>query len=143
LTVLSDPAVAELGAALYAARRSGVPIEPLTDSHAAMSVADAYRVQRDLVARLLADGDRVVGYKLGLTSAPMQRLFGTDSPDLSCRPSRRHRPACGRHSVRQGRRSDRHRRRRGRARQPAAGNGPGSSRPWRGSATRCAQASSL
>ena len=31
-----------------------------------MSVRDAYRVQRDLLARLLADGDRVVGYKLGL-----------------------------------------------------------------------------
>src|SRR5262249_15304069 len=48
-----------------------------------MSVTDAYRVQRDLVARLLADGDRVVGYKLGLTSAPMQRMFGVDSPDFA------------------------------------------------------------
>jgi 2-keto-4-pentenoate hydratase len=83
LTVLSDTAIAELGAALYAARRSGVPIEPLTDAHAAMSVADAYRVQRDLVARLLADGDRVVGYKLGLTSTPMQRMLGVDSPDFA------------------------------------------------------------
>lgn len=83
MTVLSEPAVAELGAALYAARRGGVPIEPLTDAHAAMSVTDAYRVQRDLVARLLADGDRVVGYKLGLTSAPMQRMLGVDSPDFA------------------------------------------------------------
>src|SRR5258708_25817473 len=80
---MSDPSVAELGAALYAARRSGVPIEPLTDRHAGMTAVDAYRVQRDLVARLLADGDRVVGYKLGLTSAPMQRLFGVDSPDFA------------------------------------------------------------
>src|SRR5262245_11685642 len=48
-----------------------------------MSVTDAYRVQRDLVARLLADGDRVAGYKLGLTSAPMQRMFGVDSPDFA------------------------------------------------------------
>ncbi len=83
MTVLSDPAVAELGAALYAARRAGLPIEPLTDTHSAMSVTDAYRVQRDLVARLLADGDRVVGYKLGLTSAPMQRMLGVDSPDFA------------------------------------------------------------
>ena len=80
---MSDPTVAELGAALYAARHSGVPIEPLTDGHAGMTVVDAYRVQRDLVARLLADGDRVVGYKLGLTSAPMQRMFGVDSPDFA------------------------------------------------------------
>src|SRR5258708_14084202 len=80
---MSDPSVAELGAALYAARRSGVAIEPLTDRHAGLTAVDAYRVQRDLVARLLADGDRVVGYKLGLTSAPMQRMFWGDSPDFA------------------------------------------------------------
>ena len=62
---MSDPVVAGLGAALYAARRSGAPIEPITDAHADMSVTDAYRVQSDLVARLLADGDRVVGTSSG------------------------------------------------------------------------------
>lgn len=46
-------------------------------------MADAYRVQQDLVRRLLADGDRVVGYKLGLTSTPMQQLLGVDSPDFA------------------------------------------------------------
>ena len=83
MSVLSDPEVKTLAAALYSAKRSGVPIEPLTDSHAGMSLTDAYRVQRDLVERLLADGDRVVGYKLGLTSKPMQRLVGIDSPDFA------------------------------------------------------------
>ena len=83
MTGLPDASVAELGAALYAARRTGVPIEPLTDAHPAMSVHDAYRVQRDLLARLLADGDRVVGYKVGLTSTPMRRMFGVDSPDFA------------------------------------------------------------
>ena len=83
MTDLPDASVAELGAALYAARRTGVPIEPLTDAHPAMSVHDAYRVQRDLLARLLADGDRVVGYKVGLTSTPMRRMFGVDSPDFA------------------------------------------------------------
>jgi 2-keto-4-pentenoate hydratase len=83
MTGLPDASVAELGAALYAARRSGVPIAPLTDAHPAMSVPDAYQVQRDLLARLLADGDRVVGYKLGLTSTPMQRMFGVAAPDFA------------------------------------------------------------
>jgi 2-keto-4-pentenoate hydratase len=83
MTGLSDASVAKLGAALYDARRSGVPIEPLTGAHPALSMRDAYRVQRDLLARLLADGDRVVGYKLGLTSTPMQRMFGVDSPDFA------------------------------------------------------------
>ena len=83
MTGLSEAAVAELGASLYAARRAGMPIEPLTDAHPDMSMTEAYRVQQDLVARLLADGDRIVGYKLGLTSAPMQQLLGLDSPDFA------------------------------------------------------------
>jgi 2-keto-4-pentenoate hydratase len=33
------------------------------------------------VRLLLADGDRVIGYKVGLTSVPMQRMIGVDSPD--------------------------------------------------------------
>jgi 2-keto-4-pentenoate hydratase len=33
------------------------------------------------VKLLLADGDRIVGHKVGLTAAPMQRALGIDSPD--------------------------------------------------------------
>ena len=80
---LGEDDVRALGAALHAARESGTPIAPLTDAHPAMDMADAYRVQQDLTARLLAKGDRVVGYKLGLTSAPMQQMLGVDSPDFA------------------------------------------------------------
>jgi 2-keto-4-pentenoate hydratase len=83
VTGLPAATVTALGAALYDARRSGVPIEPLTDAYPDLSVADAYRVQSDLLARLTADGEQVTGYKLGLTSQPMQRLFGVDSPDFA------------------------------------------------------------
>lgn len=68
--------------ALYDARRTGVPIAPFTDAHPEWGVAEGYAIQQSLVDRLLADGERVVGYKLGLTSAPMQRLLGVDSPDF-------------------------------------------------------------
>ncbi len=83
MCVIDDAAVAGLAAALYDARRSGVPVEPLTDARPDLSMTDAYRIQRELVARLLADGDRVTGYKLGLTSGPMQRMLGVDSPDFA------------------------------------------------------------
>jgi len=43
---------------------------------------DGYAIQRHLVARLVADGESVRGYKLGLTSAPMQELLGVDQPDF-------------------------------------------------------------
>jgi 2-keto-4-pentenoate hydratase len=68
---------------LYKAARTRMPIPPLTDTHPDMTVADAYAIQQALCERLLADGDRVVGYKLGLTSAPMQQMFGVNEPDYA------------------------------------------------------------
>jgi len=67
--------------ALYEARRSRVPIPPFTDADPALGIADGYAIQRELVPLLLADGDRIIGYKVGLTSKPMQRMIGVDSPD--------------------------------------------------------------
>lgn len=80
---LTDEQVSTLGAVLHDARTSGTPIAPLTDEHPDMDMTDAYRVQQDLVRRLLDAGDRVAGYKLGLTSTPMQQLLGVDSPDFA------------------------------------------------------------
>jgi 2-keto-4-pentenoate hydratase len=80
---LTDDEVAGYGAALYEARKTREAIAPLTDRHPDMGVVDAYRVQQDLVARLIDDGDRVVGYKLGLTSLAMQTMLGVDSPDFA------------------------------------------------------------
>lgn len=67
--------------ALYRARATRTPIRPFTDEDPALTAADGYAIQREVVAMLRSDGDRVVGYKAGLTSEPMQRLFGIDSPD--------------------------------------------------------------
>lgn len=78
---MSRPDHRGLARALYDARATRVPIAPLTDGDPAMDMADGYAVQRELVAMLLGDGDRVVGYKAGLTSVPMQRQFGVDVPD--------------------------------------------------------------
>lgn len=67
--------------ALYEAKATRVPIAPFTDTDPAMSMADGYAVQREVIRMLLGDGDRVVGYKVGLTSAPIQRRFGVNTPD--------------------------------------------------------------
>jgi 2-keto-4-pentenoate hydratase len=73
----------EMAAAIYEARRTGVPIPPLTESEPAMTMEDGYRVQQGVVRRYLEDGDRIVGYKLGLTSKPMQQMLGVGSPDFA------------------------------------------------------------
>ncbi len=67
--------------ALYDARRTRVPIPPFTDDDPSLGMADGYAIQRELIELLLADGDRVVGHKVGLTSKPMQKMVGVDSPD--------------------------------------------------------------
>jgi len=67
--------------ALYDARRSRVPIAPFTDGDPTLGAEHGYLIQQELVRLLLADGDRIVGHKVGLTSKPMQRMLGMDSPD--------------------------------------------------------------
>lgn len=73
---------AELAQRLYDARQARVPIAPLTETHPELGPDDAYSVQRAFVDLLLAGGGHVVGYKLGLTSKPMQDLLGVTQPDF-------------------------------------------------------------
>lgn len=68
--------------ALYDARRTRVPIPPFTDADPTLGMADGYAIQRELIDLLLADGDRIIGHKVGLTSKPMQQMVGVDSPDF-------------------------------------------------------------
>jgi 2-keto-4-pentenoate hydratase len=67
--------------ALYEARRNRQPIEPFTDADPDLGMADGYAIAQELTAMLVRDGDAVIGYKVGLTSAPMQQMIGVDSPD--------------------------------------------------------------
>jgi 2-keto-4-pentenoate hydratase len=76
---IADPAAA--ARALYEARRTGVPIAPFTDSDPSLGMADGYAVQQHLAAMLADEGETTVGYKVGLTSRPMQQMLGVDSPD--------------------------------------------------------------
>ena len=67
--------------ALYDARRDRLAIAAFTDAEPDLTMADGYAVQSELTKLLLADGDSIVGYKVGLTSKPMQKMIGVDSPD--------------------------------------------------------------
>jgi 2-oxo-3-hexenedioate decarboxylase len=53
---------------------------PLTDSWPGLDPATAYEIQRVVVAAKVAQGERVVGLKLGLTSAAKQQQMGVTSP---------------------------------------------------------------
>jgi 2-keto-4-pentenoate hydratase len=71
----------ELAADLAQAERSRVAIAPLTDSNAGIDVVDAYEIQLINIRQRVAEGARVVGHKVGLSSEAMQKMMGVDEPD--------------------------------------------------------------
>ncbi len=80
-TALEPGVVRALAGELHEAERSRTQIRQFSLRHPAMTVADAYAVQAAWVAAKLAEGRRVVGHKIGLTSRAMQMAVGIDQPD--------------------------------------------------------------
>jgi 2-keto-4-pentenoate hydratase len=66
---------------LLSGYRTGVPVAPVVEAFPELTFADAYVVQQVQVAGWIADGDRVRGHKVGLSSQVMQRQAGVDQPD--------------------------------------------------------------
>ncbi|OBG30105.1 2-keto-4-pentenoate hydratase [Mycobacterium sp. 852002-51057_SCH5723018] len=71
----------ELAADLAQAERSREPIAPLTSAYPDLDVVDAYEVQLINIRQRVAEGARVVGHKVGLSSLAMQQMMGVDEPD--------------------------------------------------------------
>ncbi len=71
-----------LGDELYAALRGRTPVAPLRERHPGLDIDGAYRISRRLLERRLADGERVVGKKIGVTSAAVQDALGVHQPDF-------------------------------------------------------------
>ena len=72
---------AKLDAELAQAERSRDPITPLTDGHPEIDVVDAYEIQLINIRQKVAEGARVIGHKVGLSSEAMQKMMGVDEPD--------------------------------------------------------------
>ncbi|WP_280251047.1 2-keto-4-pentenoate hydratase [Nocardia abscessus] len=79
--MLSDAVRTELADELERAERERVAIDPLITRHPDIDVVDAYEIQLLNIRRRLADGARVVGHKVGLSSKAMQQMMGVDEPD--------------------------------------------------------------
>lgn len=72
----------QLADELWEADRTAKPVSPLTERYPDLIVEDAYAIQTINIDRRLAAGERAIGRKVGLTSAPMQKLLGVDEPDF-------------------------------------------------------------
>ncbi len=79
--MIEDDQRRELAQLLAAAERDGAPIEPISDAHPNLDVADAYEIQLLNIRRRVEGGSVVRGHKVGLSAKVMQRMFGVDEPD--------------------------------------------------------------
>ena len=67
--------------ALLEAYETKEPISPLTTSYPSITVDEAYHIQLAQINARLANGDVIVGKKIGLTSKVMQQMFNVTEPD--------------------------------------------------------------
>lgn len=68
--------------ALRQAREAASPIEPVSISHCIQDLDAAYAVAEINTAEHIAQGRRITGLKVGLTSKVVQQQLGVDQPDF-------------------------------------------------------------
>ena len=79
---IKDQAVKLHAKELYQALRGAYVVEPLTDRVPDLSIEDAYQISSRLLTLRQGDGERVVGKKIGVTSAAVQNMLGVRQPDF-------------------------------------------------------------
>jgi len=77
---MEDIAARRAAEALLAEHKANVRFGPLGPPDGPTTIADAYDIQERYVALLRNEHGDAVGYKVGLTSAPMQAFCGIDHP---------------------------------------------------------------
>lgn len=65
---------------LHSHRKNISEIEPFSKVHGDYSIADSYKVQKAGIDLRLKDGEKVVGYKMGLTSKAKMEQMGLHTP---------------------------------------------------------------
>ena len=74
--------IQQLGDELYDALRENKTLSPLTEREPGISIEDAYHISLHLLTRRLADGEKLVGKKIGVTSTPVQEMLEVFQPDF-------------------------------------------------------------
>lgn len=80
MTQTATTAIDQAAGRILAAYASGTPCAPVRDLVATPD--EAYAVQERLTTTWLGEGRRLVGRKIGLTSAAVQAQLGVDTPDF-------------------------------------------------------------
>jgi 2-keto-4-pentenoate hydratase len=81
-TILTNDEVSSMAKALFDSRSTGVPITAFSELRPELGLDDGYAIQTALVTLLQESGEIICGYKLGLTSKPMQEMLKVHQPDF-------------------------------------------------------------
>jgi 2-oxo-hept-3-ene-1,7-dioate hydratase len=79
--MLEPEIIGQLAQRLDAAEKSGQQVGQFSLAHPEITIEDAYAVQRAWVRAKIAEGRRLRGHKIGLTSRAMQRSSNISEPD--------------------------------------------------------------
>ena len=79
--MFSPELIAQLAAELQQSQQTRTPVEHFSKRHPGMTVEDGYRIGRAWVELQKAEGQKVIGHKIGLTSRAMQISSQIDEPD--------------------------------------------------------------
>lgn len=81
--MLSEDTRKDIASKIHRCIEDGGQIPLLNPDYPDIEVTDAYRIQEYVVSALTASGRTIKGYKIGLTSKPMQEMVGSTEPDYS------------------------------------------------------------
>jgi 2-keto-4-pentenoate hydratase len=79
---MSDINIQQAAEQLLRARRERRPIPPLASPERPVAIEEAYAIQLAQLEAWKAEGRTIAGYKVGLTSAAIQRQLNVDQPDF-------------------------------------------------------------
>lgn len=80
--MLTKDQIAESARAHHAAEQSRIPMRAYSQTIPGMTIADGYAVQAEWIRLKQAEGRKVIGRKVGLTSRAMQLAMKIDEPDF-------------------------------------------------------------
>lgn len=73
--------IQDFAAKLLQAETTKVGIEPLTAQDPSLTVEEAYYIQIENINKKVSEGQKIIGKKIGLTSAAVQNMLGVNEPD--------------------------------------------------------------
>ena len=79
---LTETQIASFGDALFDALRQRQTIAPLSEQAPGITIEDAYQISLHMLNRRLADGETMIGKKIGVTSKVVMDMLNVRQPDF-------------------------------------------------------------